>query len=148
MTGFYMFRLMGKTFYGESHVDPHVEPNIHESPRSMTVPLILLAIPSIFLGIAIGLPPGVGLINQWLEPVFAGADADARHPASSRSSSPASTAALIIVGAGAGALGVALGIWFFGFFRAPREARQRRALDQPAAARSTARRSPSGGSTT
>ena len=24
MTGFYMFRLMGKTFYGESHVDPHV----------------------------------------------------------------------------------------------------------------------------
>ena len=23
MTGFYMFRLMGKTFYGESHVDPH-----------------------------------------------------------------------------------------------------------------------------
>ena len=46
MTGFYMFRLMGKTFYGESHVDPHVEPNIHESPKSMTVPLILLAIPS------------------------------------------------------------------------------------------------------
>ena len=34
MTAFYMFRLMGKTFYGESHVDPHVEPKIHESPRS------------------------------------------------------------------------------------------------------------------
>ena len=33
MTAFYMFRLMGKTFYGESHVDPDVEPNIHESPR-------------------------------------------------------------------------------------------------------------------
>ena len=73
MTGFYMFRLMGKTFYGESHVDPEVEPNIHESPRSMTVPLILLAIPSIFLGIALGCPPGSGLINQWLDPVFAGA---------------------------------------------------------------------------
>ena len=58
MTGFYMFRLMGKTFYGESHVDPQVEPKIHESPRSMTVPLILLAIPSIFLGIALGFPPG------------------------------------------------------------------------------------------
>ena len=26
MTGFYMFRLMGKTFYGKSHVDPAVEP--------------------------------------------------------------------------------------------------------------------------
>ena len=50
MTAFYMFRLMGKTFYGESHVDPHVEPKIHESPRSMTVPLILLAIPSVVVG--------------------------------------------------------------------------------------------------
>ena len=44
MTAFYMFRLMGKTFYGPSHVDPAVEPKIHESPRSMTVPLMLLAI--------------------------------------------------------------------------------------------------------
>ena len=73
MTGFYMFRLMGKTFYGESHVDPEVEPKIHESPRSMTVPLILLAIPTIFLGIALGYPLGAGLINQWLDPIFAGA---------------------------------------------------------------------------
>ena len=55
MTGFYMFRLMGKTFYGESHVDPHVEPKIHESPWTMTLPLILLAIPSLILGIV---PPG------------------------------------------------------------------------------------------
>ena len=39
LTAFYMFRLMGKTFYGPSHVDPAVEPQVHESPRSMTVPL-------------------------------------------------------------------------------------------------------------
>ena len=32
MTAFYMWRLMGKTFYGESRVDPHVEPKVHESP--------------------------------------------------------------------------------------------------------------------
>ena len=44
LTAFYMFRLMGKTFYGPSHVDPAVEPTIHESPPAMTVPLILLAI--------------------------------------------------------------------------------------------------------
>ena len=31
MTAFYMWRLMGKTFYGPSHVDPAVEPKIHES---------------------------------------------------------------------------------------------------------------------
>jgi NADH-quinone oxidoreductase subunit L len=70
MTAFYMWRLMGKTFYGESRVDPHVEPHIHESPRSMTLPLILLAIPSAFLGLAIGLPLGASTIKHWLEPVF------------------------------------------------------------------------------
>jgi NADH-quinone oxidoreductase subunit L len=70
MTAFYMWRLMGKTFYGESRVDPHVEPHIHESPWSMTLPLILLAIPSAFLGLAIGLPLGASTIKHWLEPVF------------------------------------------------------------------------------
>ena len=32
MTAFYMFRLMGLTFWGKSRVDPAVEPHIHESP--------------------------------------------------------------------------------------------------------------------
>ncbi len=70
MTAFYMFRLMGMTFWGPSHVDPEVEHHIHESPPSMTRPLILLAIPSIFLGMLIGFPPDSGLIHQWLAPVF------------------------------------------------------------------------------
>ena len=74
MTGFYMFRLMGKTFYGESHVDPEVEPKVHESPRSMTVPLMLLAIPTIFLGLVIGMPLGDSTIFNWLEPIFAPAN--------------------------------------------------------------------------
>ena len=117
MTGFYMFRLMGKTFYGESHVDPQVEDKIHESPRSMTVPLILLAIPSIFLGIALGWPPGSGLLNQWLEPVFAGATQNL-----GIQEQPFQLAgidgALIIASVAVAALGVGLGIWFFGFFGA------------------------------
>jgi NADH-quinone oxidoreductase subunit L len=71
MTAFYMFRLIGMTFWGPSRVDPHVEPHIHESPPSMTGPLILLAIPSVLLGLALGLPPESGPIHQWLEPVFA-----------------------------------------------------------------------------
>src|SRR3990172_2821396 len=70
LTAFYMFRLMGKTFYGPSHVDPTVEPHIRESPRSMTVPLVLLAIPAALLGLVLGLPFGAGLIGQWLEPIF------------------------------------------------------------------------------
>jgi NADH-quinone oxidoreductase subunit L len=70
MTAFYMFRLMGMTFWGPSHVDPEVEHHIHESPPSMTRPLILLAIPAVFLGMVLGLPPDSGLIHQWLVPVF------------------------------------------------------------------------------
>ena len=37
----------------------------------MTIPLILLAIPSIFLGMYLGLPLGASTISHWLEPVFA-----------------------------------------------------------------------------
>jgi NADH:ubiquinone oxidoreductase subunit 5 (subunit L)/multisubunit Na+/H+ antiporter MnhA subunit len=36
----------------------------------MTVPLVLLAIPSVLLGLLIGLPPENGLIAGWLRPVF------------------------------------------------------------------------------
>src|SRR4051794_8049582 len=114
MTGLYMFRLMGKTFYGESHVDPEVEPKIHESPPSMVGPLVLLAIPSIFLGMVLGLPFGGGLIQQWLEPVFAGAQETlgiTEQPFGGLDIS------LILVGSAGGALGVALGIWLFGWFR-------------------------------
>ncbi|HYO43496.1 MAG TPA: proton-conducting transporter membrane subunit, partial [Candidatus Limnocylindrales bacterium] len=70
MTAFYMWRLMGKTFYGESRVDPHVEPRIHESAWQMTVPLLLLSIPSIGIGMALGLPFGNSTLKHWLEPVF------------------------------------------------------------------------------
>jgi NADH-quinone oxidoreductase subunit L len=70
MTAFYMFRLMGMTFWGESRVDPEVEHHIHESPSSMTRPLILLAIPAVFLGMAIGFPPESGLLHTWLAPIF------------------------------------------------------------------------------
>src|SRR6266480_2867106 len=70
LTAFYMFRLMGLTFWGPSRVDRQVEPHIHESPRVMTIPLILLAIPSVLLGLLIGFPPENGLLHGWLAPVF------------------------------------------------------------------------------
>jgi NADH-quinone oxidoreductase subunit L len=81
MTAFYMFRLIGLTFWGESRVDPHAEPKIHESPRVMTIPLWLLAIPSVLLGIVLSWPgpplgplfgmQGEGLLAGWLHPVYA-----------------------------------------------------------------------------
>jgi NADH-quinone oxidoreductase subunit L len=70
MTAFYMFRLMGMTFWGPSHVDPEKVGHIHESPTTMTRPLVLLAIPAIFLGMLIGFPPESGLLHNWLAPVF------------------------------------------------------------------------------
>ena len=36
----------------------------------MTIPLILLAIPSVLLGLLIGFPPENGLLHGWLAPVF------------------------------------------------------------------------------
>jgi NADH-quinone oxidoreductase subunit L len=79
MTAFYMFRLIGMTFWGPSHVDPEVEPHIHESPPTMTRPLILLAIPAALLGLVIGFPPETGLLHQWLSPVFEGTIAAGGH---------------------------------------------------------------------
>ncbi|HXU85263.1 MAG TPA: NADH-quinone oxidoreductase subunit L [Verrucomicrobiae bacterium] len=80
MTAFYMFRLIGLTFWGESRVDPAVEPHIHESPAVMTTPLWILAVPSVLLGLVLSLPgpplgpllglQGPGLLAGWLEPVF------------------------------------------------------------------------------
>jgi NADH-quinone oxidoreductase subunit L len=70
MTAFYMFRLIGLTFWGDFRGPRDVWDRIHESPRVMTVPLILLAIPSALLGLALGLPLGDSVIHHWLEPVF------------------------------------------------------------------------------
>ncbi len=115
MTGFYMFRLMGKTFYGKSHVDPGVEPAIHESPRSMTVPLLLLAIPTIFLGMVIGLPLGDSTILHWLEPIFLPAEEllAIQFPEYELFGVDG---ALIIVSVAVAALGIGVGIWLFGIF--------------------------------
>ncbi len=70
LTAFYMFRLMGLTFWGAFRGPKAVWDRIHESPRVMTTPLILLAIPSVLLGLVLGLPFGSSLLHSWLEPVF------------------------------------------------------------------------------
>jgi len=71
LTAFYMFRLMGMTFWGDFRGPREVWDRIHESPPVMTIPLILLAIPSVLLGLYLGLPLGASTIAHWLEPVFA-----------------------------------------------------------------------------
>jgi NADH-quinone oxidoreductase subunit L len=73
LTAFYMFRLVYMTFYGKSRVDHEVEHHIHESPRSMTVPLIILAGLSI-VGGWVGVPASLGGSDRFahfLAPVMA-----------------------------------------------------------------------------
>ncbi len=76
MTAFYMFRLVFVTFHGESRVDPKAAHHIHEAPRTMTIPLMILAALSVvggWVGIPALLGQPVGIPNafeHFLEPVF------------------------------------------------------------------------------
>jgi len=69
MTAFYTFRMMFMTFHGKPRFDESGH-TPHESPKVMTIPLIALAVPSLVLGLVVGLPPDLGLIHQWLSPIF------------------------------------------------------------------------------
>jgi NADH-quinone oxidoreductase subunit L len=55
LTAFYMFRLLFLTFYGKFRGTHEQEHHLHESPASMTFPLIVLAILSVVGGL-LGLP--------------------------------------------------------------------------------------------
>jgi len=73
MTAFYMFRLMYLTFYSPSRMSHEVEHHVHESPKSMTVPLVILALCSIGAG-WLSWPHSLGgsaNFEKFLEPVFA-----------------------------------------------------------------------------
>jgi NADH-quinone oxidoreductase subunit L len=72
MTAFYMFRLYFKTFLGGSRLTPEAKHHLHESPGSMTIPLIVLAVLSAIGGfIQVPLIPGAQWLDRFLEPVFA-----------------------------------------------------------------------------
>jgi len=77
MTAFYMFRLVTLTFEGKERFSikggsasggDHHRVHPHEAPKTMTVPLIILAVLSIIGGF-VGIPH-VSAIENWLEPVF------------------------------------------------------------------------------
>ncbi len=73
MTAFYMFRLFFMTFLGASRVPHEAEQHLHESPPSMTYPLIVLAVGAVAAG-WIGWPKALGGSNRFehfLEPIFA-----------------------------------------------------------------------------
>jgi NADH-quinone oxidoreductase subunit L len=92
MTAFYMFRLVNMTFFGKSRVEHEVEHHLHESPASMTVPLIILAGLSI-VGGWIGWPEalwGSDRFAKFLEPVMARHVEEGGEAAASQAASGAS----------------------------------------------------------
>jgi len=75
LTSFYMFRLIFLTFFGSPRYDEHMV-HVHESPKNMLVPLIILAFLST-VGGWLAAPKfwgGLDYFHHFLEPVFASAD--------------------------------------------------------------------------
>ncbi len=108
LTAFYMFRLIYMTFYGEERASLLPGRHVHESPRTMTVPMVILAVFSALAGF-IGLPVFFGqradVVGRFLETVLGRAP---HHLASS-------TGALLVLAATLSALS---GIWLaFVFYR-------------------------------
>jgi len=71
LTAFYMFRQVFMTFSGKCRADEHTKEHIHESPSTMTTPLIVLAVFAIVGGV-VGVPffEGGSRLHHFLSPVF------------------------------------------------------------------------------
>ena len=72
-TAFYMFRLVFLTFYGKERIDHHVKEHLHESPFTITFPLMVLAIGAAFAGL-LQVPHvlfgGVHILDDFFKPIF------------------------------------------------------------------------------
>jgi len=77
LTAFYMFRMMFLTFYGKFRGSHHTEEHIHESPKSMTIPLVVLAILAAVGGL-LNIPHVFGG-NEWLAHWLTGAKVSQHH---------------------------------------------------------------------
>ncbi|MFE7748197.1 NADH-quinone oxidoreductase subunit L [Streptomyces sp. NPDC057428] len=95
ITAFYMTRVMLMTFFGEKRWQPDEqghEPHPHESPKSMTIPMIVLAFGSVFAGgfFSIG-----DRFLHWLEPVTGH---DHGHAPVSATTVTAATMVVLVIG--------------------------------------------------
>ncbi len=109
MTAFYMFRLVNMTFFGNSRVDHEVEHHIHESPSSMTVPLMILATLSViggWVGIPNSILRGGDKFAEFLAPVMAQHAAESSEAAASASSNVAEYGLMLL-----SVLVACFGIW-------------------------------------
>jgi len=79
LTAFYVTRAIWLTFHGQPR-DRHLFEHAHESPRVMTVPLLVLAAGSVLVGF-IGFPPDHGFLHSFLGPAVETAAANQAIPA-------------------------------------------------------------------
>jgi NADH-quinone oxidoreductase subunit L len=72
-TAFYMFRLVFMTFFGECRINAKAKEHLHESPLTITIPLMVLGLLAV-VGGYIGMPKLLGMLpnyfEHWLDPVF------------------------------------------------------------------------------
>ncbi|MEU9084366.1 NADH-quinone oxidoreductase subunit L [Streptomyces sp. NPDC048357] len=97
ITAFYMTRVMLLTFFGEKRWQPDAEghpPHPHESPKSMTIPMVILAFGSVFAGAFFEI--GERFL-KWLEPVTG---YEHGNPPVSATTVTASTMVVLVVGVG------------------------------------------------
>src|SRR2546426_300444 len=102
LTAFYMFRLYVLAFRGPSRLSHEAEHHLHESPPSMVIPLVMLAVLSAVGGL-VGQPMQEGghLFERWMRPVFEGVGGEAAAPLS-----PRTEWTLIALSVAAAALGI------------------------------------------
>ncbi|WP_435057863.1 NADH-quinone oxidoreductase subunit L [Streptomyces sp. bgisy060] len=96
ITAYYMTRVMLMTFFGEKRWQPDAEghePHPHESPRSMVIPMVLLAVGSVAGGAFFEF---AGFV-EWLEPVTG---FEHGHAPISAAAITAATVAVMVVGVG------------------------------------------------
>jgi NADH-quinone oxidoreductase subunit L len=94
LTGFYMTRMVAMTFFGKARWEDDVHP--HESPKVMTIPLIVLAIGATVGGVSLLY---WGNIETWLEPVTGFQEVDLALPAWAYE---LTTLVLVLIGAAIG----------------------------------------------
>ncbi|MGH9681439.1 MAG: proton-conducting transporter membrane subunit, partial [Candidatus Acidiferrales bacterium] len=114
LTAFYMFRLLFLTFFGKERYDEH-HVHVHESPKAMLVPLVVLAILSVCGGwmAAPKFWGGVNHFDHFLAPVMATVSEPAAAAAESSGGGPGMLQALFGAPVIAGLLGFLLAWWMY-----------------------------------
>jgi NADH-quinone oxidoreductase subunit L len=92
-----MMRLIVLTFLGKNRANAEVQSHLHESPATMTMPLVVLAVLSV-VGGWIGIPHAMGgnaWLMEWLAPVFASGHGAAHGAAHDGGHGPANLALIL-----------------------------------------------------